>query len=272
VIADRSADGRADDPRRVPVILSSSSVYPESTERTFALAADLGYDGVEIMVTADAQTQRADHLLPLAERYDIPVMAVHSPCLVVSSLVWSRDPLVKLDRTIQLAESLGARTVVVHPPFVWQRAAAASFEVALRLLQESTTVRIAVENEYPQRRAGQQFSLYRPHWDPTMFDCPWYTLDLSHCAASGSDAMEVARRMGNRLVHVHLADGAVKGSDQHLVPGAGNQPWKDVLRLIRRRPSAIVTVEVTTVRSTSAARADALSRSLRLARDCLAGG
>jgi sugar phosphate isomerase/epimerase len=261
----------ADDPSRTPVILSSSSVYPESTERTFALAADLGYDGVEIMVTADVQTQREDHLQRLTQRYGVPVMALHSPCLVVSSLVWSRDPLVKLDRTIQLAESLGAGTVVVHPPFVWQRAAAASFPTALRLLQESTEVRIAVENEYPQRRAGQQFSLYRPHWDPTMFDCPWYTLDLSHCAAAGSDATELAHRMGGRLAHVHLSDGSVKGSDQHLAPGDGSQPWEEVLRLVARRPSTIVTVEVTTVRSTASVRAEVLGRSLRLARGCLDG-
>ncbi len=37
--------------------LSSSSVYPESTAVAFELAADLGYDGVEVMVGTDAMSQ-----------------------------------------------------------------------------------------------------------------------------------------------------------------------------------------------------------------------
>lgn len=256
---------------RTVVMLSSSSVYPESTARAFELAAELGYDGVEIMVTGDRQTQSESQLRYLGDRHGLPVLAVHSPCLLVSTPVWSSDPLVKLSRSVQMAEAVGAAVVVVHPPFVWQRAAAAAFPEAVQLLQESTAVRIAVENEYPQRRAGREFSLYRPHWDPTMAPYPWYTLDLSHTAASGSDAIAMARRMGNRLTHLHLADGALLGADQHLPPGEGDQPCRDVLRLVRGIPAATVCVEITTMLRTVPDRRAALERSLCLAREVLDG-
>src|SRR5690606_10586271 len=57
-----------------PVGLSTSSVFPEGTERAFALAAELGYDGVELMVTADRSTQEADRLRALVDRYGVPVV------------------------------------------------------------------------------------------------------------------------------------------------------------------------------------------------------
>ncbi len=34
--------------------LSTASVYPETTEAAFRFAADLGYDGVELMVWAES--------------------------------------------------------------------------------------------------------------------------------------------------------------------------------------------------------------------------
>ena len=34
-----------------------------------------------------------------------------------------------------------------------------------------------------------------------------YTLDLSHTATAGTDAVEMAGRMGSGLVHLHLCDG-----------------------------------------------------------------
>ncbi|MBD4433341.1 sugar phosphate isomerase/epimerase, partial [Xanthomonas citri pv. citri] len=38
----------------IPVTLSSSSVFPLGTQDVFATAEDLGYDGVEVMVTHNA--------------------------------------------------------------------------------------------------------------------------------------------------------------------------------------------------------------------------
>ncbi|MDQ4115029.1 MAG: sugar phosphate isomerase/epimerase, partial [Actinomycetota bacterium] len=40
------------------ISLSTSSTYPESTARGFAYAAEVGYDGVEIMVGIDALSQQ----------------------------------------------------------------------------------------------------------------------------------------------------------------------------------------------------------------------
>ncbi len=120
-----------------------------------------------------------------------------------------------------MAERLGAGTVVVHPPFLWQRAAAATFTEAVAELQERTPVRIAVENMFPVKVRGTEVNSYRPHWNPVPAGHRWFTLDLSHTATSGTDAVELADLMGDRLGHLHLADGSGSGKDEHLVPGRG---------------------------------------------------
>ncbi len=84
-------------PRRL-VALSTASVYPDRTPDAFEVAARLGYDGVEVMVTPDAVSQDVDVLRRLADYHSMPVLAVHAPCLLVTQRVWGRDPWGKLVR------------------------------------------------------------------------------------------------------------------------------------------------------------------------------
>ena len=199
----------------------------------------------------------------------MPVLSVHSPCLLVTSAVWSTDPLVKLARSVDLAERVGARVVVAHPPFVWQRAAAETFVEAVAELQERTDVRIAIENMFPIKVAGALVNSYRPHWDPVPAGHRHFTLDLSHTATSGSDAVEMMGRMGPRLVHVHLTDGSGSARDEHLVPGRGAQPCAEVLAAIS--PDCSVVVEISTRNRTADRRTADLAESLSFARRHLPG-
>jgi sugar phosphate isomerase/epimerase len=113
------------------VALSSSSVFPERMPDAFETAAKLGYDGVEVMVTTDLISQDVDVLRRLVDYHGIPVLAVHAPCLLITQRVWGREPWGKLGRARQAAEQLGARVVVLHPPFRWQREYAREFEARL---------------------------------------------------------------------------------------------------------------------------------------------
>jgi sugar phosphate isomerase/epimerase len=258
---------------RVPVLLSSSSVFPEPTAAAFEMAATLGYDGVEVMVWTDAVSQDAGALRGLASHYGVPVLSIHAPCLLVTQRVWSSDPWERLRRAAVLAETLGAPTVVVHPPFTWQRDYARTFPTGLaRLAAKHPDVRFAVENMYPVRMAGRQFVPYMPGWDPTDTGYDAYTLDLSHCAASRSDALAMADTMGSRLAHVHLGDGTGEGRDEHLVPGRGTQPCGELLASLAGRGfTGSVAVEVATRKASSRAVREAdLRESLRFARHHLA--
>lgn len=258
---------------RVPVLLSSSSVFPEPTAAAFEMAATVGYDGLEVMVWTDRVSQDAGALTGLADHYGVPVLSVHAPCLLVTQRVWSADPWERLTRAAELAETLGAPTVVVHPPFTWQRDYARNFAAGLDKVRERhPDLSFAIENMFPVKMAGRWFVPYTPGWDPTETGFDAYTLDLSHCAASRIDALAMADRMGAGLRHVHLGDGTGEGRDEHLVPGRGNQPCAEVLRsLVARGFQGSVALEVSTRRATSrAAREADLRESLEFARRHLA--
>jgi len=255
------------------VLLSTSSVFPEPTAAGFEVAAKLGFDGVEVMVWTDAVSQDLNALRGLSAHYGVRVRSVHAPCLLVTQRVWSPEPVVRLRRSAELATELGAETVVVHPPFTWQREYGRGFQGLLEVLAgEFPGVRFAVENMYPVRMAGRELVPYAPGWDPTKAGYDAYTLDVSHCAASRADALAMADAMAGGLSHVHLADGARVGRDEHLVPGRGSQPCAALLEsLAGRGYRGAVVVEVSTRRAASREQREAdLAESLRFARTRLA--
>ena len=238
----------------IPVVLSTSSVYPERTPDAFETAARLGYDGLEVMVYTDPVSQSGDALARLVDYHQVPVLAVHAPGLLLTQLVWGREPWAKLLRAKDLAERLGAKVVVVHPPFRWQREYTRGFEEGIQKISEETDVVFAVENMFPIRAGTSEVSGYAPHWDPTKLDVPNVTLDLSHTAASASDAIVMANDVGTRLAHIHLADGTGVSNgpvpDEHLVPGRGRQPCAELLRGIAATGyRGLVVAEVNTRRA-----------------------
>lgn len=254
------------------VALSTSSVYPDGCTVAFELAERLGYDGVEVMVWTDPLSQDADALQALSDLHAVPVVSVHAPTLLLTQGVWGTEPWDKVDNSLRMARALGAPTVVLHPPFRWQGAYAEQFAQGVAVRGQDSGLRLAVENMFPWRAGTREMQAYLPHWDPVDQPYEHVTLDLSHTATSGSDAVAMAGALGPRLAHLHLADGVGTPRDEHLVPGRGTQPCDAVLgRLARERFSGSVVVEVNTRRRTPDERAADLVESLDFARRHLAG-
>nr|WP_231951893.1 sugar phosphate isomerase/epimerase [Nocardia terpenica] len=271
----------------IRVGLSTASVYPENTEAAFRYAAELGYDGIELMVWAEPASQSIATVQGYVHRYGVPVLAIHAPCLLISQRVWGADPVAKLERSVHTAEALGAATVVVHPPFRWQRRYADGFADQVAELEENGPVAVAVENMFPmradslfgrgggaarrlERRGGPGLSVtaFSPSYDPTDTGFRHYTLDLSHTATAGTDPLALAARMGSGLTHLHLADGRGAAHDEHLVPGEGTQPCAQVCAALLDngfRGQAVVEVNTQNARTTLD-RAAMLHRALTFAR------
>ncbi|MGB9226209.1 sugar phosphate isomerase/epimerase family protein [Mycobacterium sp.] len=235
----------------IKVGLSTASVYPLRAEAAFEYADRLGYDGVELMIWGESVSQDIDAVKTLSRRYRVPVLSVHAPCLLISQRVWGSNPIPKLERSVRAAEKLSAQTVVVHPPFRWQRRYADGFTEQVSELEASTDIAVAVENMFPfradrffgldqsrermRRRGGgpgPAISAFAPSYDPLDGNHAHYTLDLSHTSTAGTDAIDMARRMGAGLVHLHLCDGSGLPADEHLVPGRGTQPTAEVCQML----------------------------------------
>ena len=262
-------------------------MYPQNTEAAFRYAAELGYDGVELMVWAESVSQDVDAVAALSREYSIPVQAIHAPCLLISQRVWGSDPIAKLARSVEVAEKLGSATVVVHPPFRWQRKYSEGFADQVAELEANSHVLVAVENMFPMRAdrffgrkeksaqrlerrggPGAALSAFSPSYDPTDVGHGHYTLDLSHTATAGSDALEMLDRMGEGLAHLHLADGRGASVDEHLIPGHGSQPCAEVCtELVRRGFDGQAVIEINTQNArTVPERSSMLGQALQFAR------
>lgn len=260
----------------IPVGMSTSCTFPKPLDAAFRIAKRVGYDGIEVMVSTEDATRSATAMRSLVRKHDLPVLSIHAPVLFFTQFVWGTNPVTKLERTVQLAADLEASTVVVHPPFRWQGQYALKFLDLVRSLEQSSGVTVAVENMFPWNLTGSGQRMYLPGINPVEMDCDSITLDFSHAALSGDDALEMAKAAGSRLKHVHLCDGEAPGGsnklwDEHLEPGRGGQPVAATLDYLRESGfSGHVVAEVNTRSAKSEAkRLEMLGRTLAFAREHL---
>jgi sugar phosphate isomerase/epimerase len=254
--------------------LSTVSVYPESSAHAFSYASSLGYDAVEVMVGIDALSQQTSAIKQLSDHHEMPVAAVHAPCLLFTQRVWGTEPWGKLERSAEMAHAVGAEVVVVHPPFRWQKSYAREFVDGIAALEASTGLAFAVENMYPWRASGRKAEMYLPGWDPSTESYANTTIDLSHAAIAHSDVVAMATRLGDRLRHIHLTDGTGSAKDEHLVPGRGSMAADAFLRHLATTGFAgDVVLEINTRKCVDRAERERdLRESLDFARQHLAVG
>jgi len=201
---------------RPAVVCSTISVFSRPLEQAFALLAETGFDGIEVMVTNDPDSQDAPRIRGLSEDHELPVLAVHAPFLLMSRRVWGRDPIGKIERAVELALRVGAPVVVVHPPYRWQTDYRRWLDEESSAAARAWGIRIAVENMFPLRVRGR--SLARFHAKQSLEELERFdavTLDTSHLAVAGLDPVDAIDRLGERLAHVHLSNNAGRGWDSH---------------------------------------------------------
>ncbi len=213
----------------IPAIFSTGSLYPFGLDRSYAWAAEAGYDGIEIMMDERWDTHQDAYLNHLAEKHGIPILALHTP---LHRGAWGLGPGETLVRAARLAGRVGSPVVVVHPPppgRPLERWATGPLKEA-----RAQGVHVAVEN-MPRGRARHIFSVRRRscHKPEHLFGLGDVTLDTSHVAASELDLMEVHAKLADQLRHLHLSDSDLTGGDQHRVPGKGKLPLKEFLAALK---------------------------------------
>jgi sugar phosphate isomerase/epimerase len=147
---------------------------------------------------------------------------------------WTWDPA-GLRGEIELANRLGARTLVVHPESLGVDDASARPDVPgiRRVLDHARRcgVRVALENTIDSLRALDR-ALDIVEDDSTFGIC----IDIGHAALSRDAGRHPVRayveRYSGRIVHLHLHD-TMGTSDDHTVPGRGRVDWSDVRSVLR---------------------------------------
>lgn len=243
------------------VTLSTGSLYGFPLERSFATAAALGLDGVELLLTDRWLAAGPAAAAALSQRHAIPILSVHFPVLGRTD---DADLHAAYERTAAYAAALPTcEAVVVHTPVVatLHGPAGQAYLRALRRCQErlrGARARVAIEN----RGVGQAPPRPGPlddlaglrrlveEWDLAL------TYDVGHAASWGLDTVRALDTLGPRVVNIHLSDSRLRSWPwsapglrshfrDHQPLGAGRLPIADLLGQVAARSyGGLVTLEL----------------------------
>ncbi len=246
------------------IALSTGSLYTYGIGRVFELAAEAGFDAVEILVDHRWDSRQPDYLRRLSQETGLPIAAVHNP-FKPSVPGWPHDSLGRLGESAALARKVGAPVVVAHLPlrvrgirveffgfarsplllplpFGGERAYRDFLLNGLARFEEEEGVKIGVENMPAKHSLGRALDLHWLNDLETLSQMPHLTLDTTHIGTWGYDLLAVYEQLKARIVHVHLSN---FDGQEHRLPERGHLPLGQLLtRLARDGYAGAVSLEV----------------------------
>lgn len=236
------------------IALSTGSLYSYGIARVFELAAEAGFDAIEVLVDHRCDSRQPAYLRRLVKSIGLPIVAVHSPFIIFSTPGWPRDPVGRLLKSAELAQEVGAGVVVTHLPlrirvvkveFLGSGAKPVRLPVpssserqyrsfllnGLAQFEAARDVRVGVENMPAKHVLGRTVTFYHLNNFEALSRLPHLTLDATHVGTWGFDLLDVYERTKERIVHVHLSnfDGR-----EHRLPEEGHLPLGEFLNQLTR--------------------------------------
>lgn len=252
---------------------SFTSGYQRRTlELAFSDAHDFGYDGIEIWgcrphaYAYDLNAERLDNIRRLSERYAVPVIGF-SPkvnsypfnLMVGERDIWS-DSLAYICRAIDASAALGARFTLIAFGHAGDMTNAAAMQRRIRdslqILGEHAVRRnnlLIIEplsyRETNTITTARQLAeaLETVNCPAVVGMCDTVVPFLQRQQGVSDETLDTYfDLLGPRLRHIHMTD-SDGVSEDHVVPGEGIAPLKEMLRTLRRRNyTGHVTLELVT--------------------------
>lgn len=248
----------------IRIALSTGSLYNYGTNRVFELAAEAGFDGIELLLDDRWDIRQPAYVRRLMRETGLPVTTVHNPFMPHVS-GWPLDPAERLKLSAAVAREVGAGVVVAHLPlhvglfrfhFVGPNLKGrtlplpwpveAGYERFLRHdlaeFEAEERVVVGVENMPVKQVLRRRWSPYRLNNVDTLATLPHLTLDTTHVGTWGLDPVAIYERLKARIVHIHLSN---FDGQEHRRPETGHLPLAALLqRLARDGYAGTVTVEL----------------------------
>jgi sugar phosphate isomerase/epimerase len=236
------------------IVLSTGSLHSYGLNRVFDLAAQAGFQGIEVIVDQRWDTRQSHYLKTLQGAYGLPIVSLHSP-FVPGIQGWEPPgQLNHLQRTIALAQELGARHVVTHLPFrfadtwfniPWLREKPVLLPLPIprhddgyrRFLLNgleayaAAGITVVVENLPCRKLLGFAYNGYQMNNIAEWGRLPHLNFDTTHLGTWGYDILAVYEQVKARVEHVHLSNFNGK---EHRPPWDGHLPLDELLRRLKR--------------------------------------
>jgi sugar phosphate isomerase/epimerase len=187
---------------------------------TMDLFADAGYSAVEVLFSQTAETRDSDKICNFAREAGLSVPVVHGPYMLFLRNVFSANYIEKSRRALELADEVGAHTLVAHAPMRWERAHADWARSEAADEADDRLLRFAMENLYPLW--GVPFSSVVEPAELAAYR--HVVFDTSHFAVSGVDLFAAWHALADRVAHLHVSNNLGNGKDSHAPLDTGVLP------------------------------------------------
>jgi sugar phosphate isomerase/epimerase len=248
----------------LPIALSTGSLFTYGIARVFELAAEAGFDGVEILADHRWDSRQPSYIRRLSKDTGLSIVAVHNP-FKPHVPGWPHDSLGRLRETVRLAQGVGAPVIVAHLPlrirgvkleFFGFRRDPVKLSIpwggesnyrdflldGLARFEEEEGIKIGIENMPLRRFLGCKADIYWLNDPQSLARMPHLTLDTTHIGTWGYDLLTVYDQLKTRIIHVHLSN---FNGQEHQLPGEGHLPLGKFLgRLALDGYQGTVSVEV----------------------------
>ena len=235
------------------IAFSTGSLHTYGISRAFELAAEAGFEAVEVLIDHRWDTRQPAYLKRLSCESGLPIVAVHSP-FVPHVPGWPSDPLGRLRHSAALARELETSIVVAHLPLRIHAAKVEFFGLSKRPLllpvpfpvssdyrrfllngldqfEADEEVLVGVENMPAKRVLGRHLDIHSLNTLDMLTNLPHLTLDTTHLATWQLDPVEVYERFRTRIVHIHLSN---FDGEEHKLPQTGHLHLAEFLQRLRQ--------------------------------------
>ncbi len=216
--------------------LSAGTLHNRPLEEAVEIAAEAGFDGVEIIISQRfTVTQQESVSLLQSVQQMLPVLSIHAPFFEVDG--WG-NKISQLERSVDLALSAEVPLITFHPPswlaLEWAfRRWLNKFEDVQQELGQGK-VWVTMENMSP---GGPGYMCTKPvamldYLEKKNF---YLTFDTAHMGATSPDLIPEFDRFfeADRVRSIHFSD--YNAGKEHLLPGHGHLPLKRFLNRLREQ-------------------------------------
>lgn len=191
--------------------------------------ADAGFTGAEVVLSHQRDSRSPTMVNGFARQAGLDIPVVHGPYMVVLRRVLGGEYRTKTCRSLERAAAFGARTLVAHAPFRWERRARRWLAEGHALAAGADAgIVFAMENLYPWH--GRAFSSVVTPAELSAY--PDVVFDTSHFAVAGIDLLQAWETLAPRVRHIHLSDNLGTGGDSHAPIGSGILPLTELLHRV----------------------------------------
>jgi sugar phosphate isomerase/epimerase len=202
---------------------------PFSLKKSFQMASELGFDGVELVINGEYWFHKIDFIKDLSNKFNMPILSVHCP-LVMSFLFKSKT---WVDKTFEIANVLEAELVVIHShmlkPF-YSKDGLDLLNYLKRKRDNYPNIKITLENfRYSQKNKFDNLEDLAKISEKYNYDL---TFDTTHVGFTDYELLSVYNLFRPNMQNIHFSDW--KDSHEHLVPGRGILPLVELLKKLKK--------------------------------------